>query len=184
MRSTQLIHSPVLLRLASDGPTRGSRQKLRIPLTLLSPRTPSLAMASHSSLSCESAQAECAHVPSFCESCSPSPESSSPFTLESPSIYATFKVLQLVNAFRRKITRKHSAQASTKKLCGKQTSAEDFCQDFERQAFEEIDRYLGRKTRGRSSKPRKPTAFATGTKPAGKSIERYALQPDLPDEHC
>lgn len=143
------------------------------------------------SLSCASTQ-PCAHVSSFRDSShSKSSSSHSPSTLESPSIYATFKVLQLVNAFRKKVTRKHTAQAKTKKVSSRDTiTADDFCQDFERQAFEDIDRYLGRKTRNRRErKPRKVTedtarpccAVDFGDVPAEKSIERYVLQPALPD---
>ena len=59
----------------------------------------------------------------------------------SPSLYVTFKVLQLVKSFQRRVkTRVRSRSPDTA------STTEEFCQDFERQAFEEIDKCLGRKT--------------------------------------
>ena len=129
----------------------------------------------------------CAHVSSFRDpSHSKSSSPSSPSTSESPSIYVTFKVLQLVNAFRRRVTRKHTAQAS-KEVSSRNTTAEDFCQDFERQAFDEIDTYLGRKTRRPLSK--RPKAGRQTASPyhtsstkdehVRKSTERYVLRTSL-----
>ena len=68
-----------------------------------------------------------------------------------PSLYVTFKVFQLVNAFRQRVkTRVQSDRLAKKGSRAK--AAQDFCQDFEHQAFEEIDRYLGRKTGIHSSR--------------------------------
>lgn len=108
------------------------------------PNTPSLSYSpservAMASLTCASSCATVS-VSSFRDNPSPSPSHSS---LDSPSIYVTFKVLQLVHAFRRRVTRKHREQAASKKV----SSARDFCQDFERRAYEQIDCYLGRKTR-------------------------------------
>ena len=86
----------------------------------------------------------------------------------------TFKVLQLVNAFRKRVTRKHRDQAASKKV----SPAQDFCQDFELQAFDEIDRYLGRRTRHpKTAKHTSKTyrSVATKDKAAGKCIEWYVL---------
>jgi hypothetical protein len=71
----------------------------------------------------------------------------------SPSIYVTFKVLQLVNQFRKRVqTRVRSSRGrSTKESSSRLT--EDFCQAFEREAAEHIDYVLG-KTR---INPRKTT---------------------------
>lgn len=118
-------------------------------------------------------------------------DSSSPLsaTLESPSVYVTFKVLHLVNAFRKRLTRKHTAQR-TKRVSSKNIP-DDFCRDFERQAFEEIDRYLGRKTSFPSNKrqtsyaskvptvdwARATSNVATKGLSARQNIDRYVLFP-------
>ena len=69
----------------------------------------------------------------------------------SPNLYVTFKVLQLVNLFRKRVqTRVHSSGGrSTKQSSSRLT--EDFCQAFEREAAEHIDYVLG-KTRQRPSR--------------------------------
>lgn len=57
--------------------------------------------------------------------------------------------------FRRRVTRKLRAhRQATKKASSKNTVRADggFCRGFERQAYDEIDRYLGRKTRSSESK--------------------------------
>ena len=69
----------------------------------------------------------------------------------SPSLYVTLKVLQLVNTFRKRV----QTRVQSGRILKKETStrvAQDFCQDFERQAFEEIDRYLGRNTGSHSQR--------------------------------
>lgn len=77
--------------------------------------------------------------------------SSSSALVSLPSLYVTFKVLQLVNTFRKRVkTRVQSTRRPKRKTSTRVT--EDFCQDFERQAFEEIDRYLGRKSAAHSRK--------------------------------
>ena len=75
-----------------------------------------------------------------------------------PSLYVTFKVLQLVNTFRKRVKTRGQTARSPKKETSERV-AHDFCQSFERQAFEEIDRYLGRKT-VRPSSRRGKTATA------------------------
>lgn len=68
----------------------------------------------------------------------------------SPSLYVTFKVLQLVNQFRKRVrTRVQSTRRSSKGSSTRLT--EDFCQAFEREAAEHIDYVLG-KTRARPSR--------------------------------
>ena len=68
----------------------------------------------------------------------------------SPSLYVTFKVLQLVNQFRKRVrTRVLSTRRSAKGSSTRLT--EDFCQAFEREAAEHIDYVLG-KTRSRPSR--------------------------------
>lgn len=137
------------------------------------------AMATRTSLSSVSSP-HCAYVSSFREpshSSSPSPNAS-----ETPSIYVTFKVLQLVNSFRSRVTRKLAPKKVYARKEKTTAQAQDFCQDFERQAFDEIDRYLGRKTRRPSSKRPKvtedtrPSHFAGAKEPQeGKSIDRYGI---------
>jgi len=56
------------------------------------------------------------------------------------SLYLAVKVRSLVNAFRKRVNR-HSRTARRK---GDDAS---FCRDIEREAYLEIDRYLGRKSR-------------------------------------
>jgi len=92
-----------------------------------------------------------------------------PSTLESPSIYVTFKVLQLVNAFRKRITRKHTAR-TTKKVSSRNTR-DSFCQGFERQAFAEIDTYLGRKRR------HPPARHSSHVPSKGIAVGRKAKEP-------
>ena len=87
--------------------------------------------------------------------------SSSASTLATtPSIYVTFKVLQLVNSFRKRVrTRNHCRTTPKKEASHRLTHT--FCQDFERQAFDEIDRYLGRKPFRPRTQRRKPAAVRT-----------------------
>lgn len=68
-----------------------------------------------------------------------------------PSLYVAFKVLTLVNAFRERV-KKHS---QVRRKVRPRKVAEDFVQDFERQAFDEVDRYLGRKSKGSKALRRK-----------------------------
>ena len=65
-------------------------------------------------------------------------------TSSQPSLYVASKVLTLVNAFRKRV-KKHT---QVKRKARPRKLAEDFVQDFERQAFDEVDRYLGRKAKG------------------------------------
>lgn len=121
---------------------------------------------------CASTQAR-AHVSSCRDSSSPSP---------SP-IYVTFKVLQLANALRKKVTRTHrTRQASSNKAVTSSTTPEDFCQGFEKYAAAEIDKYLGRKTRhpiGTKSGIKEtthsfPTVAAAGRQ-GEKGVDGYVL---------
>ncbi|WPH02546.1 Hypothetical protein R9X50_00541100 [Acrodontium crateriforme] len=58
-----------------------------------------------------------------------------------PSLYVTFKVLRLVNAFRQRVKTRVRSRVSKRPS---PKSEHDFCQVFEHQAFEEVDHHLGR----------------------------------------
>ena len=63
----------------------------------------------------------------------------------SSSIYAAFRLARLVNSFHRRIkTRVFSRRGGNKKALPKAVQ-EEFCHDFEKEAAQEIDRYLGGK---------------------------------------
>jgi hypothetical protein len=95
---------------------------------------------------------------------SPSP---SPDLTASPNIYVTYKVLQLLDTFRKRVkTRVKSGRILKKETSTRVTR--HFCQDLERQAFEEIDTYLGRKTTAHSRK----IAFPTFRYDPGDASER------------
>ncbi|KAK5170403.1 uncharacterized protein LTR77_004991 [Saxophila tyrrhenica] len=83
-------------------------------------------------------------------SSSPSPELTTTSS-SSPSLYVTFKVLRLLDTFRTRVRKRVRSDRRVKKATSKRTT-KAFCQGLERQAFEEIDRYLGRKTTERSRK--------------------------------
>lgn len=107
--------------------------------------------------------------------------SSSADTLAStPNLYVTFKVLQLVNTFRKRVkTRVNSTRVPKKQSSPRDT--EDFCQDFERQAFEEIDKYLGRKTVYPRTKARKTdTAKPKSTEGRSHKLTATALEDQAP----
>lgn len=76
----------------------------------------------------------------------------------SPSLYVTFKVLQLVNSFRKRVKTRVQSNRRLKKETSTRV-AQDFCQDLELQAFQEIDKYLGRKTTARSRKTVYPNSI-------------------------
>ncbi len=84
-------------------------------------------------------------------SSSPSPDLTTP---PAPNLYVTYKVLQLqrklLDRFRKRVRTRRSDRVLKKETSTRVTR--DFCQDLERQAFEEIDRYLGRKTTAHSRK--------------------------------
>ncbi|KAF2721936.1 hypothetical protein K431DRAFT_61912 [Polychaeton citri CBS 116435] len=94
------------------------------------------------------------HQPSHYDDSSPLPldrrccSSSSSSLSSSPSLYATFKIFQLVSSFCRRVKTRVSNQRyqGPPKKEGARLLQDDFCQEFERQAFDEIDKYLGRKT--------------------------------------
>lgn len=93
-------------------------------------------------------------------------------TSSSPSPFLlTLRIVRLVNTFRKRAkTRVHARHPK------KETSAKvrrDFCQAFERQAFDEIDRYLGRKTAHPLRKGRKDGGYGSPL------LERTALDSDL-----
>jgi len=67
---------------------------------------------------------------------SPTP-SPSPFLL-------TLRIVRLLNTFRKRAKTRVHARHPKKVTAAK--GRKEFCQDFERQAFAEVDRYLGRKT--------------------------------------
>lgn len=61
----------------------------------------------------------------------------------SPSLYATFKILQLVRSVAKRVNRRaRIAPPLTKRRPVR--ARQDSCQDFELEAYEKIDRYLGR----------------------------------------
>ncbi|KAK3704016.1 hypothetical protein LTR37_014120 [Vermiconidia calcicola] len=104
-------------------------------------------------------------------SCDPA-DSSSP----SPGLYVTFKVLQLVNSFRKRVKTRVQSEWIPKKETWTRV-AEDFCQDFEHQAFDEIDQYLGRKTGVRSRKRVHPQSIRRRTNDDDwKSSERESVK--------
>jgi len=62
------------------------------------------------------------------------------------NVYAAFKVLQIVRSFRKRIkTQSRPTKAATPKRV-----AYGFCQQYEAEAYAEIDRWLGRKSCHRS----------------------------------
>lgn len=134
----------------------GLRLNYALPFVTIIPQTISLGvtiMPSQADISLETSLS----FPHIRTSCEPSHLlSSSSHTLASPpSLYVTFKVLQLLNTFRKRVkTRVHTTQSRRRRQASKKVT-EDFCQGFERQAFEEIDRYLGRKTAYPTLKRRK-----------------------------
>lgn len=67
--------------------------------------------------------------------------SPSPFLL-------TLQIVRLVNTFRKRA--KTRVQARRPKKASSAKVRRDFCQEVEREAFEEIDRYLGRRSHHRS----------------------------------
>ena len=100
-----------------------------------------------------------------------------------PSIYVTFKVLQLVHVFRQRVTRKLRANRQATRNASSTNSVHvdgEFCRGVERQAYDEIDRYLGRKTR--SSKGKKLgragtscSSVLTGNGEGEKGVDWYVL---------
>ena len=102
----------------------------------------------------------CPRAQSYSHSSSTPPKLASSST---PSLYVTFKVLQLVNGFRKRVETRVHATRIPQKASTKTATASSFCQDFERQAFAEIDRYLGRKTV-------RPCAARTKTVPKRQSL--------------
>ena len=87
------------------------------------------------------------------------------------SLFVTFKVAQLVNAFRKRVKTRVLSRANSIKASIK--IQDDFCQDFERRASKEIDSYLGRKT-----------AHANGKRiyPAGQVKKRLSSQTLVADQ--
>jgi hypothetical protein len=64
-----------------------------------------------------------------------------------PSLYVTFRVLSIVNAFRKRIAKIAAAKnTKTRKVKIHSRTRKDYCSELERQAYDEVDRYLGRKT--------------------------------------
>ena len=91
-------------------------------------------------------------IPSLCgRNLPPRAANSSPSSHGSSPFFVAFKVLQLVRTLRK----------GAKKRVGSKSSKNDFCQETERRAYEQIDKYLGRK--------RRQSSFRTGnhlSKPA------------------
>lgn len=91
-------------------------------------------------------------------------EVTNPAVHHAPSIFVTFKVAQLVNAFRKRVkTRVLSRTGRTSSIKVQNKIHEEFCQEFERQAFEEIDKYLGRKTIHGHGRGRPTSRFGSKT---------------------
>lgn len=172
MRPQQLLHSPpVCSAHGSMTQERTVEKATHALLTVV--RSPSL-MAVRPSLSCASTQARAPASSSRDSSPSPLPSS---YVESSSSIYVTFKVLQLVSALRKKVTRKQRArQASSKKPTSGKITSDDFCQGFDKYAAAEIDKYLGRKTRHPVWKKSGTTAHSTGSCPPVAIQERQAVR--------
>lgn len=109
----------------------------------------------------------------------------------SPSLYAAFKLARLVNSFRRRIQTRVLSHRRGKEN-DSQALQEGFCHAFERQAFEAIDHYLGRKTHhGGKGRVRSKPASSTKSESANacsesappprpirsNSIQRYVTVP-------
>lgn len=60
------------------------------------------------------------------------------------SLYLTFKVAQLISSFRRRVKTRALSHAPRNNVSTKKVQTE-LCQEFERQAYEEIDEYLGKR---------------------------------------
>lgn len=93
------------------------------------------------------------------------------------SLYLAVKVRTLINTFRKRV--KSRPQTSRKKFGDR-----SFCRDLEREAYSEIDRYLGRtqrRARNRKSREGATRAFTTSNTfatdaPCGTTdIKRYAI---------
>ncbi|GAB7352364.1 hypothetical protein MBLNU459_g2803t1 [Dothideomycetes sp. NU459] len=89
-----------------------------------------------------------------------SQQSSQPRTQS--SLYLTFKVAQLISSFRKRVKTRALSHVSQNKTSAKKVQTE-LCQEFEKQAFEQIDKYLGKERRntrhsgGAYAKARKAT---------------------------
>lgn len=109
----------------------------------------------------------------------PSRESASQLpssTTSTPSLYVTLKVLQLVQTFRKRVkTRVQDTKTKPSKKV-----ADEFCLAFERQAFEEIDKYLGRKIVHSRKTLRKSERATTATEQVrADRVKRYVTSPRL-----
>lgn len=100
------------------------------------------------------------------------PSSPSP----SSSLYLAVKVRSLVNTFRKRAKRRsHTAR-------GRRADDTSFCRDIEREAYCEIDRYLGRKpkhNRGQKLRERTKKAVALGNEAGSRaplSCERVNVE--------
>jgi hypothetical protein len=83
----------------------------------------------------------------------------------SSSVYVALRALSVLHALRRRV--KQHLQIKGKTRSKKDTSK--FCRDIERQAYEEIDRYLGRKPKSRWS--RRSEARPVGVADCGPTRE-------------
>ncbi len=95
----------------------------------------------------------------------------------STSLYATFKVLQLIHTFRKR-ARTHARQSRAPRT-KKTTLTQAFCQDLEYQVFEEIDRYLGRKSNAHRRKglyPRRRPLLVTKNSEAALKHQSYGIE--------
>lgn len=99
---------------------------------------------------------------------------STPFVHHPSSIFVTFKVAQLVNSFCKRIKTRVLSRTSSIKV---QSKVQDkFCKEFEHQAFDEIDKYLGRKSV--RDKAKDTSCTRNGYKAVAKEcVEENAYEP-------
>lgn len=94
----------------------------------------------------------------------------------SPSLYLAVKVRSLVNNFRKRAKRRSQAAR------GRRADDTSFCRDIEREAYCEIDRYLGRKpkrNRGRKLREGTKKSVASGNEVGSRaplSCERVNVE--------
>lgn len=106
-----------------------------------------------------------------------SPSASPAQLAHCPSLYVTFKVLQLVNQFRKRVqTRVRSTAGRSKDRSSRLT--EDFCQAFEREAAEHIDHVLG-KSRVRPARKTPYSDFTRGSLQERKASKRSVKLPTV-----
>lgn len=83
-----------------------------------------------------------------------------PMIPSSPSLYTTIRILKLVNKFKKKFAQRVHKDTAKKGRRGKLASVP--CLDLEREAYAEIDKYLGRKSRLPKKKQAKRRSAISG----------------------